>query len=151
MAIIADSNILLRIADPDHPQWVTASRAIEVLRQRNERVHVLTQNFIEFWTVATRPCASANGLGMSPEMAFQELTKLKCFFALLPEHPYVFEEREELVLTYRVSGKPSHDARLVAAMRLHGISRILTFNVADLCGFQELKRFIPNLCWNKFF
>lgn len=34
-----------------------------------------------------------------------------------------------------VRGKPAHDARLVAAMRLHGITRILTFNVGDYARY----------------
>jgi predicted nucleic acid-binding protein len=35
---------------------------------------------------------------------------------------------------YQVTGKPAHDARLVAAMHVHGISAILTF---DRTGFSR--------------
>ena len=41
---------------------------------------------------------------------------------------------ESLVIQYRVSGKPVHDARLVAAMKVHGLTSILTF---DRTGFSR--------------
>jgi predicted nucleic acid-binding protein len=40
----------------------------------------------------------------------------------------------EPVIQYRVSGKPAHDARLVAAMQVHGLTSILTF---DRTGFSR--------------
>ncbi len=39
---------------------------------------------------------------------------------------------------YQVSGKNAHDARLVAAMMVHGISRILTFNVGDFMRYAGI-------------
>jgi hypothetical protein len=41
---------------------------------------------------------------------------------------------ENLVIQFRVSGKPAHDARLVAAMQVHGLTAILTF---DRTGFSR--------------
>jgi predicted nucleic acid-binding protein len=39
-----------------------------------------------------------------------------------------------LVIQHNVPGKPAHDARLVAAMRAHGLTAILTF---DASGFSR--------------
>jgi predicted nucleic acid-binding protein len=39
-----------------------------------------------------------------------------------------------LVFRYQVTGKPAHDARLVAAMHVHGLKAILTF---DRSGFSR--------------
>jgi predicted nucleic acid-binding protein len=36
-----------------------------------------------------------------------------------------------MVVAYGVSGVQVHDARLAAAMRVHGMTHILTFNPAD--------------------
>lgn len=41
---------------------------------------------------------------------------------------------ERLVAAYKVLGKPAHDARLVAAMQVYGITDILTF---DRAGFAR--------------
>jgi hypothetical protein len=37
-----------------------------------------------------------------------------------------------------VSGKKAHDARLVAAMLAHGLSRLLTFNVSDFARYPGI-------------
>jgi len=44
----------------------------------------------------------------------------------------------ELVMGYQVMGKSSHDARLVAAMQLHGLTDILTFNRADFVRYRQI-------------
>ncbi len=83
--------------------------------------------------VATRP-VSQNGLGLSTSEAAAELARLKSMFPLLADTPAIYPVWESLVIQYRVSGKPAHDARLVAAMRVHGLTTILTF---DRSGFSR--------------
>ena len=79
---------------------------------------------------------------MSIEAATRELTALKRLFSLLPEVS-VFAEWERLVAAYRVSGKSTHDARLVAPMKAHGIGRILTFNVQDFARYRGIEALHP--------
>ena len=55
-------------------------------------------------------------------------------FLFLPETPAIYPAWEALVTRYQVVGKPAHDARLVAAMRVHNLSAILTF---DRTGFSR--------------
>jgi predicted nucleic acid-binding protein len=45
---------------------------------------------------------------------------------------------------HRVSGAQVHDARLAAAMLVHGIDRILTFNGADFTRFQDIVAIHPS-------
>jgi len=47
----------------------------------------------------------------------------------------IYHEWRRLVTTYNVSGMSSHDARLVAAMRVHNIEEILTFNFKDFIRY----------------
>jgi hypothetical protein len=91
MAVLIDTNILLRSVQTHHPHFVLVERALAALRVEQEPLHVAVQNFIEFWTVATRPVTS-NGLGMTTEAATQELAMLKDLFRLLAEPSYIFEE-----------------------------------------------------------
>ena len=63
-----------------------------------------------------------------------ELTRIKSMFDLLPDTPAIYPVWESLVTRYQVSGKPAHDARLVAAMLVHGLTTILTF---DRTGFSR--------------
>ena len=143
MAILVDTNILLRSVQPHHPHYALVEKAFTYLRVRRETLFVAVQNLIEFWAVATRPLGSENGLGITTEAASRELAAIKDLFPILPEPASVFEEWENLVKTYRVSGKNTHDARLVAVMKLHGIARILTFNTADFVRFEGIEAISP--------
>jgi hypothetical protein len=55
MAILVDSNILLRSVQTHHPHYALVERAFAIIRAANETLNVVAQNFIEFWAVATRP------------------------------------------------------------------------------------------------
>jgi len=60
-----------------------------------------------------------------------EIDQFKKHITLLLDTPAIFPAWEYLVTSYAVSGKNAHDARLVAAMQVHGIDQLLTFNVTD--------------------
>ena len=137
MAVLLDTNILVRLVQPHHPHAAIALRALRTLRMGNEALHITQQNLVEFWAVTTRPVA-ANGLGFSTLQAVAEVEFLKRLFALLPERP-LQDAWERLVADYGVSGKSAHDARLVAAMVVHGIESILTFNAQDFLRYGEIR------------
>jgi len=54
----------------------------------------------------------------------------------LPETPAAYPAWEALLLKYAISGEPSPDAHLVAAMQVHGVTAILTF---DKTGFSRFR------------
>jgi predicted nucleic acid-binding protein len=137
MSILFDTNILLRGAQLGHPMYQTAVDAGEVLRRQGEILCLVPQNFYEFWVVATRP-TSQNGLGFTPAQAQSELAPLKTIFTLFNDMPAIFPQWERLVAQHQVSGKNAYDARLVAAMLVHGINQILTFNVSDFRRYQNI-------------
>lgn len=55
----------------------------------------------------------------------------------------ILPEWERLVVQYRVSGKQAHDARLVAAMRVHNLTHLLTFNTGDFKRFTAITAINP--------
>jgi len=131
--LLIDTSILLRTLQPSHPRRETARNAIKALTARGEEIQIVPQNLFEVWVVATRPVVQ-NGLGMSISEVAAELTRLREMFPLLPDTPAIYPVWENLVVQYQVVGKPAHDARLVAAMQVHGLSSILTF---DKSGFSR--------------
>jgi predicted nucleic acid-binding protein len=143
MSVLLDSNILTRLAQHTHPMHATSRDAVAALRQGGDMVFIVPQNHYEFWGVATRPIA-ANGLGLTAPEADAELTRLEALFPLLPETPIVLAEWRRLVVANNVLGKNAHDARLVAAMVVHGLTRLLTFNVADFIRFPGITVLDPN-------
>lgn len=136
MAVLLDTNILVRLLQPHHPHCSITERAISLLHSRNQELTITAQNLVEFWAVITRPVGE-NGLGFTIEQATDEVSALKRLFLLLPEKP-LLQAWERLVTRYHVSGKNAHDARLVAAMIVHGIDSILTFNVPNVARFTEI-------------
>lgn len=137
MSTLLDTNILSRAAQPGHAMHQLAVDAVAELRHQGETLCLVPQNLYEFWVVCTRPAAQ-NGLGMSPAEAQAELSRLKALFTLLDETSAIFPQWEQLVAQYQVCGKNAHDARLAAAMMVHGLSRILTFNVGDFQRYPTL-------------
>src|SRR5208282_1790920 len=142
MAILIDTNVLLRLLQPHHPHCALVEHAVSALRTRNETLNVTPQNLMEFWAVATRP-ASENGLGMTVEIAARELAAFKRLFTLLPETASIFQEWERLVTTHQISGKNTHDAHIAAAMNVYGITQILSFNVQDFTRYSNISAVHP--------
>lgn len=134
---LLDTNGLLRWAFPQEPLHPLMNAAMDVLQERRERVYITPQVLIEFWNVCTRP-RDANGFGYHPETAHAEVHRILPFFHLAPDTPEVFGEWLRLVSTAGVSGVQVHDARLVAVMRVHGISHILTLNPSHFTRYPGI-------------
>jgi predicted nucleic acid-binding protein len=130
MSILADTNILLRRTQPDHPSHTVAVESVAKLLAAGEPVYFTLQNISEFWNVATRP-APNNGLGFSVALVMAEIEKIERFLTLLPDSPAVYGEWKRLVVQHGVLGSKVHDAKLVATMNIHGVRRILTVNTGD--------------------
>ena len=56
----------------------------------------------------------------------------------LPDFDAVYPEWRRLVIAHGVAGKKAHDARLVAAMLIHGIKHVLTFNAPDFARYPNI-------------
>ena len=130
MAYLIDTNVLLRSADSAHPMYNDATNAVSLLRNQGETLCIVPQNLIEFWNVYTRP-VNRNGLGHTTEEAGEEIRQIKAFFTFVADTASIYDEWERLVVQYQVKGVNVHDARLTAAMLVHRLTHILTFNVED--------------------
>lgn len=137
MLILVDTNLTLRLVEPEHAQHAVAAKAIAALDDSAHQLVIVPQVVYEFWSVATRP-RDRNGLGMKVVDAESKLDGLMPTFKLLRDERTIFEIWQQLVIDYEVSGKQVHDARLVAAMLRHGISHLLTFNGAAFTRYAEV-------------
>lgn len=135
MSVLVDTNILLRRTQPDHPHHLMAVESVARLLVDGERLHVTPQNIAEFWSVATRP-AERNGLGLSAAIAREQVAQIEDALDLLPDSPAIYEEWKRLVVAHRVMGAKVHDTRLVAAMNIHRVTRLLTFNASDFARYD---------------
>jgi predicted nucleic acid-binding protein len=134
LSVLVDTNVLLRRLEPAHPHHRDAVAATERLINSGEPVCVTAQNIAEFWATATR-AAVQNGLGLEVAVAVAALSRIEETFALLPDDPKIYDQWRRLVVLHQVIGNRVYDVRLVAAMLVHGVGRILTFNVIDFAGY----------------
>ena len=116
--------------------------AIGRLTDEGAELCYVPQNIVELWSVRTRPLA-ANGCGLKVSDAKREIALLEREFTFLPDNEKVHTEWRRLVETHSVSGKQVHDARLVAAMIVHGVTRLLTLNTADFKRYPEITAVHP--------
>lgn len=134
---LLDTNILLRLYQPNSPEFPSIRRAVNSLHRTNVALYYFSQNIIEFWNVSTRPLAQ-NGYGLSSTETDEVATQIEKAFILLPDVEAIHYEWRRLVLAYSVSGARVHDARIVAAMIVHGVPQILTLNGSDFERYREI-------------
>jgi predicted nucleic acid-binding protein len=135
VSLLVDTNVLLRLAQSNHGQFRAATDGVARARLAGETLFVTPQNLAEFWAAATRPVGAANGLGLTTDAVAAEIGTIERLFQLAADDPAIYPTWKGLVVTHRVVGIQVYDARLVAAMFVHGIGRILTFNVADFSRY----------------
>jgi predicted nucleic acid-binding protein len=140
--ILVDTNVLLRMVQPIHSMHAQAMSVVAALRMRDEILCVVPQVLYEFWVVATRP-VQPNGLGMTAAEADADLAKIIQRFRLIRDERAIFDPWRRLVTQHQVLGKNAHDARLIAAMQRHGITRIVSFNADDFKRFPGVTTIDP--------
>jgi len=140
MRILLDTNVLCRLAEKGHPLHSAAEAAVSKLQGDGHELCFVPQVLYEYWVVVTRP-ASENGLGMPPAEVHKAIDMWLELFTLLRDERGVFSLWRELVLQHGVRGKNAHDARLIAAMKRHGLVSLLTFNVSDFKRYDGAKLF----------
>jgi predicted nucleic acid-binding protein len=131
VSVLVETNVLLRQFEPEHAHHRAAADSITQLILSGDPVHVTAQNIAEFWAAATRSPAQ-NGLGLAVAAALDHIGRV---LALLPDEPAIHAVWKRLVTTHRLIGNQVYDVRLVAAMTVHGIGRILTFNAGDFACY----------------
>jgi len=136
MATALDANILLRLAQKKHPLYPLCQSTVRGLSEEGEALYYLPQNMVEFWNVLTRPQAARGGFGLTPTQANRRVRLLERVFTLLPDTPDVHTEWRRLVVELGVSGVQVYDARIAACLRVHGITRLLTFNTKDFARYS---------------
>lgn len=142
MPVLIDTNILLRLLEQTDPDYILVREAVETLTSRGETLCITSQNLVEFWNVCTRP-ASANGFGLTPAETDARARVIESQFQLLPESERVHDEWRRIVVAHSVTGVQVHDAKLVAAMLVHGVSRVLTLNGRDFARYPDMSVLHP--------
>jgi predicted nucleic acid-binding protein len=140
---LVDTNILLRITRRSDPQHKIVDTALARLAGQGTTLYYTHQNIAELWNAMTRPI-ERNGLGLSVAETEREVRAIEAGMVLLPDNEAVYREWRRIVLEHGVSGVQVHDARLAAALYVHGVNHILTLNVGDFSRFDGLTALHPD-------
>jgi predicted nucleic acid-binding protein len=143
MPYLIDTNILVRVIHRADPLRRMAWRALTTLWSNGETLHYTSQILGELWNVCTRPTQARGGLGLTIAQTERRVRLFERNLELLPDSRAVHEEWRRLLVVHAVSGVQVHDARLVAAMRVHGITHLLTFNRNDFLRYPGITAVHP--------
>lgn len=139
---LLDSNVLLRWVKPDDRDFPVTQSSVAALLRAGAVLCYTSQNVAEFWNACTRPL-DRNGYGLSPHEADRRARSFETRLQLLPDSLAVHLEWRKLLVNYGVSGVQVYDARLVAAMHVHGVKHILTFNDRDFVRYTDVQAINP--------
>jgi predicted nucleic acid-binding protein len=142
-SFLVDTNILLRISRRSDPQHKIIDATLAKLALAGTALYYTHQNIAELWNVMTRP-AARNGFGLTAAEAESEARVIEAGMSFLAENEAVYGEWRKIVVQHAVSGVQVHDARLVAVMRVHDVSHILTLNVEDFSRYGKATAIHPS-------
>lgn len=131
---------MTRRSDPQHRLVDTA---LAQLASQGAILNYTHQNIAELWNAMTRPVVR-NGLGLTVVEAEREVHAIEAGMIFLPDSEAVYREWKRIIVHQAVLGVQVHDARLAAAMYVHGVTYILTFNVADFTRYGGLITMHPS-------
>jgi predicted nucleic acid-binding protein len=134
---LIDTNVLLRMTRRSDPQHQLVDSALARLASQGTLLHYTHQIIAELWNAMTRPL-TRNGLGLEVADAEREVRAIEVGMTLLADSETVYREWRRIIFQHGVSGVQVHDARLVAAMYGHGVSHLLSLNVADFKRFPGI-------------
>lgn len=90
-----------------------------------------------------RSPAERNGYGLSVPETDQRARVVEALCTLLEDSKAVHQEWRNLLVAYAACGVQVHDARLAAAMRVHHVERVLTFNGKDFDRLPGIEAIHP--------
>lgn len=143
MDILVDTGVLLRLLHKADPQNSPIRQTLRRLKSGGDQFVATPQNIAEFWNVCTRPSTARGGFGLSPAETERKLRLLERIIRVIPDVPAMYELWKHLVIARSVSGVQVHDARLVAAMKSHKITHILTLNASDFGRYSDIHTIDP--------
>lgn len=135
MKVLVDTSVLCRLVQPEHELHKPVSAVVNGLLSDGYDLRIVPQVLYELWAIATRPVAD-NGMGLTVEKTVNIVDRIQRIFPVLSDESGIFQHWLNLVTTAELCGSAAHDAQIVAAMRRHQITHLLTLNVSDFRRYE---------------
>ena len=137
-----DTNVFLSATDEGRAEHRQAMLIFNEWAGGGTTLYASGQIMREYLAVATRP-VDKNGLGLKQADALANVRALRRRTSLLAEDGKVADRLLSLLDDTPCMGKQVHDANVIAAMLVHGISTLVTINVADFTRFERHVTLVP--------
>ena len=134
--VMLDTNVLLAATDEGRAEHHGALTIMNEWAAGDTTLCTSGQILREYFAVATRP-TEHNGLGLKPADAVSNVRAIRERTAFLAEDARVADRLQGLLADVACKGKRVHDANVVATMLVHGVSTVVTMNVADFARFER--------------
>lgn len=135
--LFLDTNILLTATDVSRKGNIKARNIFKASLDIGFHLCLSGQVVREYLVVATRDM-ELNGLGLEPDAALSNIENFRKRMVLLEETEAVTGHLVTLVREHSLVGSRIHDANIVATMRAHSISKLITDNPKDFSKFTEV-------------
>jgi predicted nucleic acid-binding protein len=136
-----DTNVLVYASVKEAPLHALALSALDDLKRLGVELWINRQVLREYLAVLTRPQAFAQPIPIST--LIQQVQDFEARFHVADEDAAVTEELLVILGRVSVGGKQVHDANIAASMRVNGVRRLLTHNVADFTRFSQFLDIVP--------
>ena len=133
-----DTNVWLTATAPARHLHAQARAVVESWPAAGRDLVTSGQVVREYLAVATRPI-DVNGLGLTTGQALDNVSELLQRLTVLEETRAVTDELLTMLRSGSLSDKQVHDANIVAAMRAHGVRRLVTDNGKHFAPFDGVQ------------
>lgn len=132
--VFIDTNILVYATDDESPFNAKSLGIIKRLMKDGVDIAICSQIVREYLVVLTR--------GLLPDdparsAALHNVRKFLQAFTLLDENSESVARLQTILKNCSIGGKQIHDANIVAVMQVHGVKRLLTYNLDDFKKFDQ--------------
>jgi predicted nucleic acid-binding protein len=131
-----DTNVLVYANQSESAYHAAATTLLRQTEAAGGPIWISGQVLREYLAAVTRSQGSIAALPMS--VALERVRFFAQRFWVVEDGPEVRARLLQLLAAHNVAGKQVHDANIVATMLANGITRLLTFNVADFRRFAGL-------------
>ena len=133
-AVFIDTNLLIYATSDQSPYQSRSVEIINRLIQDGIPCAISPQIIREYLVVFTRglsPTDPARSAALNNIHTFLEV------FFLLEENQQTVARLSAIVADRKTGGKQIHDANIVAVMQVHGVKRLLTYNLDDFKAYSQ--------------
>jgi predicted nucleic acid-binding protein len=132
-----DTNVLVYANLRGSMHHSAASMMLQQAEAAGDELWISSQIMREYLAVVTRP-QPGGPPPLTMSAAVDQVRLMLQRFQVVEDGPDTRAQLLTLLTAYPVAGRQVHDANIVATMLANGITRLLTFNVADFRRFAAL-------------